>query len=241
MRLPTTLLVGAFAALLLTSACTSAAGPASTSASVEGSEGAGAADGAESSGAVLPVAVNGPVEGVFLIPSRAGDALSVEQPAKDAPLEDQIGAKLREDLLQRALVPGRTSVSCPDGIKVEAGATSRCTVVYEGVEVPYSVQISASYDQAQGLVSYTMLPSKTVVVAKTVQAKLYDKYGPGSGLADTSKLACQEMPAVAVYDSGEDTDFTCQYWSPHAPSGKPGYTTLQVVIRGGGFQFKQVG
>ncbi|GLW71401.1 hypothetical protein Kpho02_37000 [Kitasatospora phosalacinea] len=237
MRIPTPLLAGALAALLLTSACSSAAGPAPDTAAGKASGSASETAG----GAALPVAVNGPVEGVYLIPSRAGDALSVERPAKDAPLEEQIGAKLREDLLQRALVPGRTSVSCPDGIKVEAGVTSRCTVAYEGVEVPYAVQISSSYDPKQGLVSYTMSPMKVLVVAKTVQAKLYDNYGPGSGLADTSKLACQEMPAVAAYDSGVDTGFTCQYWSPHAPNGKPGYTTLQVVIRGSGFQFKPTG
>ncbi|MFF4344887.1 hypothetical protein ACFY00_33815 [Kitasatospora sp. NPDC001540] len=184
--------------------------------------------------------VNGPVEGVYLDPSRAGDALSVERPAKDAPLEEQIGAKLREDLLQRALVPGRTSASCPSGIKVEAGVTSLCTVVYEGVEVPYGVQISDSYDAKQGLISYTMSPMKNLLVAKAVQAKLYQNYGPDSGRSDTSKLACQEMPAVAAYDSGVDTDFTCQYWSPHAANGKPGYTTLKVVMRGSGFQFKPV-
>ncbi|GAA2105872.1 hypothetical protein GCM10009759_43410 [Kitasatospora saccharophila] len=162
------------------------------------------------------------------------------RPDKSAPLEEQVEAKLREDLLGRALVPGSTSATCPSGIILKPSTGSPCDVVYEGVTVPYNVQISDAYSPDQSLVSYTMSPMKALVVAKAVQAELYRDYGPDSGRPDTSKLACQEMPAVAVYASGSDTGFTCQYWSERAAGGKPGYTTLKVIADGANFQFEPV-
>ncbi|GLW55412.1 hypothetical protein [Kitasatospora phosalacinea] len=141
---------------------------------------------------------------------------------------EKVEFALREDLLSRAHMPGGTTAKCPDGITQRAGAVSLCVAAFEGAEVPYEVKIGDSYTEGSMVISYTKTPKKGLLVAKTVQAQLYEQYGPESGYEGAGKLACQEMPVAAAYDFETDTGLTCQYWSEHAANGKPGYTALKV-------------
>ncbi|GAA2105868.1 hypothetical protein GCM10009759_43400 [Kitasatospora saccharophila] len=234
MRLSKTFLVGALAAVLLTSACSSDAdsGAGSGSDSALGSAStasSGSPTPTSNAGAALPVAVTGPVADVYLRSGDSGDALKVTPaPDRSAPLVEKVEFALREDLLSKARTPGETTAKCPDGVTQKAGAVSRCVATFEGAEVPYEVKISDSYKEGSMIISYTKTPKKGLLVAKTIQAQLYDQYGPESGYEGAGKLACQEMPVAKAYDFETDTGFTCQYWSEHAAGGKPGYTTLKV-------------
>ncbi|MFB7943656.1 hypothetical protein ACFC6L_01935 [Kitasatospora phosalacinea] len=231
MQLSKHLLVGALAAVLLTSACSSDSGSGSDAGPGSGA-GSGSGSGSASksaAGAALPVAVTGPVADVYLRSSDSGDALRVKPtPDRSAPLVEKVEFALREDLLSQAHTPGGTTAKCPDGITQKAGAVSLCVATFEGAEVPYEVKISDSYTEGSMVVSYTKTPKKGLLVAKMIQALLYEQYGPESGYEGAGKLACQEMPVAGAYDFETDTGFTCQYWSEHAGNGKPGYTTLKV-------------
>ncbi|MFC8716775.1 hypothetical protein [Kitasatospora sp. NPDC057198] len=248
MRLSKTLLAGAFAAVLLTSACSSGSGSGSDSGSGSGTDsvlgsgsGTSSAAPAPDGGAALPVAVTGPVPDVYLRNSTSGDALKVTPaPDRSAPLVEKVEFALREDLLAQAHTPGETTAKCPDGITQQAGAVSHCVAAFEGAEVPYEVKISDSYKEGSMIISYTKTPKKGLLVAKTVQAQLYEQYGPESGYTGAGKLACQEMPVAKAYDFKTDTGFTCQFWSEHAADGKPGYTTLKVEMNSRNTDFQTV-
>ncbi|MFE1318954.1 hypothetical protein [Kitasatospora phosalacinea] len=229
MQLSKHLLVGALAAVLLTSACSSGSDSGADAGLGSGSGSGSGSSSKAAAGAALPVAVDGPVADVYLRSSSSGDALRVKPaPDRSAPLVEKVEFALREDLLSQAHTPGETTAKCPDGITQKAGAVSLCVATFEGAEVPYEVKISDSYTEGSMIISYTKTPKKGLLVARTVQAMLYEQYGPESGYEGAGKLACQEMPVAGAYDFDTDTGFTCQYWSEHADDGKPGYTTLKV-------------
>lgn len=228
-------LIGVITVGLLAVGCSSTGGTSGLDGTLTtGSAGATSPTKAEKPAAskALPVAIDGPQKDVVL---RGGDALKVlPAPESDTPFVEKLEHSLRETVLSRAHVPGETSADCPNGVTKKAGAVSLCTVTYEGAEIPYEVKISDSYKEGSFIISYTRTPKKGLLVAKTVYNLLWESYGSDSGRTDTSKLACDEIPAAKTVDFDSDTGYTCQYWSEHAKDGEPGYATLKVTMGSSG-------
>ncbi|MEV6963806.1 hypothetical protein AB0M47_01745 [Hamadaea sp. NPDC051192] len=177
----------------------------------------------------LPVSISGPQADV--VGRGDGDVLRIKPaPAVNAPVKDKIEHALREDVLATVRVLGTTSANCADGITMRAGATSQCTVTYQGIDIPYEVKISDRYTEGSMVFSYTKKPTKGVLVAKVIYNLMNERYGSDSGRTDASKLACDEIPAVKVVEFRADTGYTCQYWGEHAKDGKPGYVTLKITM-----------
>jgi len=191
--------------------------------------------------APLPVPVSGPQPEV--VPYGNSSALKVKPaPRYDASIEEKLKHALQEDLLGMVRVPGKTSVDCPDGITLKASAISHCVVTYEGVEVPYEVKIGDKYREGSFIFSYNKVAMKAVLVDKVVYNEFNERFGAESGRTETSKLACEEFPAVKVVEFGENTGLTCHYWSEYGPDGEPGYITVNVIVgdRGTRLDFEEV-
>jgi hypothetical protein len=230
-------LINVLAVGLLAVGCGSAGGTsAQDQTTAGGSPGAAAAVKTTAPAAaakVLPVAVDGPQKDVVM--RGGGDALKVlPVPGNDAPFVEKVKHSLRENVLSRAHAPGETSADCPGGVTQQAGAVTRCTVTYEGAQVPYEVKISDSYKEGSIIISYTRTPKAGLLVAKTVYNLLWESYGPESGRTDSSKLACDELPVAKTVDLDSDTGYTCQYWGEHAKDGEPGYATLKITMGSSG-------
>lgn len=216
----TKMIFGLIAACLLTAGCGSSAAE----------DGAGGA-----AQKALPVAVDGPQEGV--VPQReTGEKLKITPlPAMDAPFVEKVEHNLRQSVLRSARVLGETSAKCPDGVDEKAGAVSQCVATYEGVDVPYEVKISDSAKEGSSLIFFETTPKAGLLVAKAVYDSLNEEYGSESGHTDASKLACETMPAAKAVPLGKDTSYTCQYWSKFANKGEPGYATLRLKMGAQGY------
>jgi hypothetical protein len=177
----------------------------------------------------LPVAIDGPQKDVF---PQGGEELRVKPaPGADASAEKKIEHALREDVLSRAHTPGETSVKCPDGITMKAGATSSCIVTYEGTDLPYEVKISDDYEEGGYVFSYEKTAKSSLLVAKEIYNLMWERYGKDSGRTDASKLACDKLPPAKAVKFGADTGYDCQYWGEHgSPDGEPGYVTLDIIM-----------
>ncbi|TXS23454.1 DUF4333 domain-containing protein [Streptomyces sp. gb1(2016)] len=237
------LLVALLAAGLLTAGCSSGDGDdggshrksranhGSGSSSDNDSDGGGSASAPEGDLAVL---VDGPQKDVV----KSGDErLKVTpKPAPGASFTQQIEHRLRETVLSSTKVPGKPSATCPDGVTQKAGAVSRCTVTYEGAEIPYTITISDSYREGSFITSYKARADKGLLVAKAAYQAFYERYGAGSGRSDASKLSCDELPAAKAVDWGTDTGDTCQFWSEYAgDKGDGGYRTVKLSAAQAGY------
>lgn len=94
------------------------------------------------------------------------------KPGSSADFEEQVEHKLRETLLHSAKVEGETSAACPKGVTPKAGAVSKCTVMYEGAEIPFEVKVSDSYRERSAVMSYQSIPQKSLLVEKSGHAAL---------------------------------------------------------------------
>ncbi|MEV6311700.1 hypothetical protein AB0M10_24245 [Streptomyces sp. NPDC051840] len=236
----TKLLIPLLAAGLLTAGCGSDDADSSTGASSgsgkrsSSSSGKSGGSGDQASGKDLAVAITGPQKEVL----ESGDkGLEVTpEPARDAPFTEQIEHKLREDVIRDARVPGKTEANCPDGVTQKASAVSKCTVTYEGAEIPYTVTISDSYREGSFITSYTAEPQKMLLVAKATYNQFNESYGSESGRSDASKLSCDEIPTAKAFDFDSDSGYTCQYWSEYGgEDGDGGFKTLKIAIGKAGY------
>ncbi|MEE1929259.1 hypothetical protein V1J52_13905 [Streptomyces sp. TRM 70351] len=154
----------------------------------------------------LPVAVTGPRPDVL---DTDDDALQPpDEPDSSADFARKVEHKLRANVLRSAKVAGETTATCPDGVTREAGATSRCTVTYDGVEIPYEIVISDSYQEGDFLTQYKAVPKKGLLVAEAV----YDTFWKQKGEDDpyVEALTCDEIPAAEAVDLNTDTGHRCQ-------------------------------
>jgi hypothetical protein len=152
----------------------------------------------------LAVEITGPREGVA--DSGADVADPPGRPGDDADFTSQVEYALQGDLLSEALVAGRTTAVCPDGVTRQANASSACVVTYEGVEVPYTVTIGGSYEEGDVLTPYRAEPGRRLLIAERVHHEFWERFGGPAGI----RLSCEEMPAVEAVEDGAPTGHVCR-------------------------------
>jgi hypothetical protein len=204
-RIPPVLL-GVATAALLAAGC----GPED-----DASGGPGRADGSASASGAAPessatstappaVEITGPQKGV------AGSGSDMKEPPGKpdggADFTTQVEYALQGDLLTDARVEGRTTAVCPHGVTQRAGASSECTATWEGIEIPYTVTIGASYEPGDILTPYRAEPGKRLLVAERVRHEFWDRFGGDAGTG----LSCDEIPAALAVEEGTPTGYTCQ-------------------------------
>ncbi|MFJ4327420.1 hypothetical protein ACIP3A_30490 [Streptomyces tricolor] len=131
--------------------------------------------------------------------------------------------------------PGR----CEGGeLALDVGDTTRCTVIYEDVEVPWQVKITNAVPQGLGTpygidYQYTARPLETVVLAQEV----YDwfaweagKNGPDS-LSAPKEPRCDRLPKIFTAEPGRDTGYYCQHLSWSCTDGDFDFEWSDVPIR----------
>ncbi|MBB1255937.1 hypothetical protein [Streptomyces alkaliterrae] len=189
-----------------------------------GENGGDAGSGAE--GDELPVKVE--EEGDLL-----GASPKIEpSPGRTATVTEKVLHELRQRTLRMAGVDGKTSGECAGGeLKMEAGATTKCTVDYEGVKVPWDVTISDNYKPGSFVFSYRATPQKAVLTAKSAYGNFYKLNNSTS-----DQLRCSEIPDAVLVDLGEDTEYRCQYliksqnrWSDRAVAVREMGVTFNLV------------
>lgn len=210
------LLVGLVAAGFLATGCGSDS---------DGDSGADDKASAESaaSQAKLPV----PVKSIDPdVQDRGDDPLKIApKPGGSADFTEQVERKLRETLLRAAAVEGETSAECPNGVTQKASAVSECTATYEGAKIPFEVTISDKYREGSFVTSYQSSPQKGLLSAKAVHRDLFRQWGEDR---NTTRLACDKMPAAKAVDLDVDTGYKCQAWEPQAKK----YISLAVKVTG---------
>ncbi|MER5634732.1 hypothetical protein CP967_15715 [Streptomyces nitrosporeus] len=239
------ILVALLAAGLLTAGCGDSGGSGSSGSHGKSRSGHGSGSGSGShdddtgteaaapSQDDLAVVIDGPQKEVL----KSGDeGLKITpKPAQGASFTEQVEHRLRESVLSTTRTPGTTAADCPDGVTQKASAVSRCTVTYEGAEIPFEVTISDSYREGSFITSYTAEAGKGVLVAKLVYDEFHDRYGAGSGRSDASRLSCQELPVAKAVDWETDTGYTCQFWSKYGGDGDGGFKTVKLTTGRSGY------
>lgn len=175
----------------------------------EGDGGCGEDDRPEptrSAGARLPVAVGARSQP----PEISGKAIEAALPPRKArpSLMDQAMRHLMSDTLTMAGAIGDIRPGACEKAVVEEGegATHRCTVFYEGLEVVWKVRFS-DVDASGGwtTASYRAWPVKGVLRAETVYAA-YAWAHPEKDLAPR----CDRMPEIFRAEAGKATGYECQ-------------------------------
>ncbi|MER5479105.1 hypothetical protein ABT026_19360 [Streptomyces sp. NPDC002734] len=199
------LFLGVTAAVLLTAGC----GPEDEAATGGPADKPGASSSpapARSTADTGPLAVRitGPQKGVATSGSDMEDPPG--KPGSGADFVSQVEYALQGDLLSDALVEGRTTAVCPDGVTRRANASSACTVTYEGVEIPYTVTIGESYEEGDILTPYRAEPKKRLLVAERVHHAFWEQFGGSAGMT----LSCEKMPVAEAVDDGAPTGHVCR-------------------------------
>ncbi|CAL9612352.1 hypothetical protein [Streptomyces sp. enrichment culture] len=171
------------------------------------------------SGKELPVAVASAEPGLLTVKTLLG-ALPPE-PTDDAPFNERVLWEMRKGTVAMAGVPGKTSAACEGGkVSEEPGVTTRCTVTYEGVKVPWSIR---SGEPAGDLKPYEINADQAVLTAKSVYGNFWREYNRAS-----KHLRCEEVPDVELVASGQDTGYRCQYAS--SADGKGRWVNVPVSV-----------
>lgn len=91
------------------------------------------------SGKELPVAITSAEPGLLTVETLL--AALPPRPTGDAAFSEQVLWTMRKNTVAMAGVPGRTSAACDGGtVSEEPGVTTRCTVTYNGLKVPWSIR-----------------------------------------------------------------------------------------------------
>ncbi|MEW2000357.1 hypothetical protein ACFWFH_14045 [Streptomyces coelicoflavus] len=114
---------------------------------------------------------------------------------------------MRKKTVAMAGTPGKTSATCEGGkVSEEPGATTRCTVTYEGQEVTWSIEFEKLTDD---LNSYDITNAgQAVLTAKSVHGHFLKECNGVS-----KHLRCDKVPDVEGVAYDQDTGHHCQYAS----------------------------
>jgi hypothetical protein len=149
----------------------------------------------------------------------AAAARAVPAAGRGASATDRILVRLqRETLLMagdlRPVRPGR----CAGGdLPDRVGASTRCTVRYADVEVPWKVRTTAAAPGTAGRLRHDIRPLTTVHTAEAVYAA-YARHlarSDADGPLAPRDPRCDRLPDVFTAEPGEDTGYYCQdiLWS----------------------------
>lgn len=139
-----------------------------------------------------------------------------------APPLEQVLRHLRYETLMQAGVRAPTTARCAgDRLRLAAGATTRCTVAYQGLPVPWTVTIDEK-GVTNGLFAFTVDTDRYVVRADVVRAEAWRVWG-GYG----EETRCARLPAVQVLPAGRTRD-RCQHFVAGA------WETVPVTVLEGG-------
>ncbi|MER6157232.1 hypothetical protein ABT147_17055 [Streptomyces sp. NPDC001868] len=172
------------------------------------------------SGKELPVAITSAEPGLLTVKTLL-DALPPE-PTDEASFTEQVLWMIRKSTVAMAGIPGKTSAACEGGkVSEEPGVTTRCTVTYNGVKVPWSIR----FDEPAGdLKPYEITNAgQAVLTAKSVYGEFWREYNQVS-----EHLRCGKVPDLELVAYGQDTGHRCQYAS--SVDGKARWVNVPVSV-----------
>ncbi|KAB8196344.1 hypothetical protein FH608_006175 [Nonomuraea phyllanthi] len=152
-----------------------------------------------------------PSEKLIGVPWAERDA-AVPKPADPSPTEQML-YDLQHQTLNMAGALGEIDAGrCDKDIDTKVGFTTRCTVTYEGVEVPWIVEItSMGRGPYSGSFSvdywYTARPLSVVVTARGVYDRFAWKLG---GALEEHEGRCDKIPDVFLAKIGQELSYRCQ-------------------------------
>ncbi len=104
--------------------------------------------------------------------------------------------------------PAKTTVRCVGGrVRIIAGATTNCTVFYQGKAVRWTVTIGTR-KPTNDLIDYNVEPHQGVLLREAVYAAWYNSH------PDEPELRCDDIPAIQVVTLYTKTSYHCQYLRP---------------------------
>jgi hypothetical protein len=174
-------------------------------------------------------------------PGPAGSEVeaALPSPGPDADPTEQVLNHLRQESVRMAGVIGETGPGrCEGEVALDRGETTRCTVTFEGVTVPWLVTSKGMTSGSLGsFVSqdfiYTARPLKSVHTAQSI----YDLYAWETGKNGTTEgpLApvdprCDRLPDVFTAEPGQDTGYYCQDVSESCTDGVQHFTWADWAV-----------
>ncbi|MFE9707608.1 hypothetical protein [Streptomyces sp. NPDC005930] len=176
------------------------------------------------SGKELPVAITSAEPELLTVKTLRGSL--PPEPTDDATLTERMLWRMRKQTVAMAGTPGKTSAACEGGkVSMEPGATTRCTVNYQGVKVTWSIR----YDEPTGdLKPYEITNAgQAVLTAKSVYGHFWREYNRVS-----KHLRCDKVPDVEPVAYNQDTGRRCQYASAVLGESRWGDVPVSVGERG---------
>ncbi|MCX5426362.1 hypothetical protein OHU11_01140 [Streptomyces sp. NBC_00257] len=172
------------------------------------------------SGKELPIAITSAEPGLLTVKTLLC-ALPPE-PTDDAAFTERVLWTMRKHTVAMAGIPGRTSAACEGGkVSEKPGVTTRCTVTYNGVKVPWSIRFE---EPAGDLKPYEITNAgQTVLTAKSVYGEFWREYNRVS-----KHLRCGKVPDLELVAYGQDTGHRCQYASSN--DGKARWVNVPVSV-----------
>ncbi|GIG99481.1 hypothetical protein Pma05_60540 [Plantactinospora mayteni] len=149
-------------------------------------------------------------------------------PKRDAPFESKVHYELRSMVAKQAGISIKSDVSCAAKISGSADQKTTCTVSYQGLEVPFEVEVTGG----RYVASYRARPQKALLVRAGVHeafARSVERF------ADPASLRCAQMPEKALVEIDKETGFTCSYVRKDSSSGRP--IERDVVIQDDDIEF----
>lgn len=128
-------------------------------------------------------------------------------PGRDAAPTDRVIYNLQTRLLRQAQAAGPVSGSCSAPINGTVPQQVTCTIVYQGLSVPFDVTVKPG----QGVFTYAVKQLKGVLVAETVRGAWYrQSTSVPEARADTVRCAAG-LPPRELVDLDQSTRYTCSY------------------------------
>ncbi|TCO59412.1 hypothetical protein [Actinocrispum wychmicini] len=172
----------------------------------------------------MPVEVTGPEPDLL----TSNQAYAEFPPASvSLPVMEQLAQQMRKETVLRSGIRGRFgAASCPrGGLTMRAGATTTCTIRYEGVDVPWNITIGDDYQRGSQFFDYRVTGTVGVLRARAVHGLLWNK----ASRVPSQRLRCDAIPEMKVVQLGP-TGYRCQYLDTTGASDALMWTVVQVVV-----------
>jgi hypothetical protein len=159
--------------------------------------------------------------GKYAVPSPLAPS-----PAREASAQDKVLYDLYAKVTRQAGVAKATTGRCEPTLTGKVDQTVTCTVVFDGLDVPFTVEVSGG----SFVFSYKAKAAKVVLAAEGVRAKFADY---ATSLAKPGSLSCDaNLPAKQLVDPEKPTGYQCYYT---ATSGRAVVRSVQVSELGPDF------
>lgn len=126
-------------------------------------------------------------------------------PADDAPFSERLEHELIVQTLDMAQAEGKTTATCPTGLKAAKDKKAACTTTYEGLTIDWTVRFGTDAPWSSGYVQFEAKPDSGLITRAGVAKLLF-----GNFKGSIDHALCNDIPTAVLAPLNRESSYRCE-------------------------------